>query len=253
MPKDDRSVETFYNRLGPRYSEAIQRCVPRYGEMLRTLIDYIPYDLRPRRIVELGCGGGDLSALVVERYPEAEIHLVDLAAEMVESCRRRFAGSVKIHYHTLDFAQLDFEAGSFDLVVSSISIHHLDDAAKQALFRRVFSWLRDGGVLAYSDQFRGATDEIYATHLRRWQEEAFRLGCTAEEWDTWMRHQHDHDHHATLEAQLGWLRGAGFALVDCPWRHLLWTVLIARNPHPPAPAVETRVTTWSVSRGCPVK
>jgi len=230
MPDDDRSVEAFYNRLSPRYSEAIQRCVPRYAEMLRTLIDYIPYDLRPCRIVELGCGGGDLAALVVERYPEAEIHLVDLAAEMIESCRRRFSGALQLRYHTLDFAQIELDVGSVDLVVSSIAIHHLDDAAKQALFRRVFSSLREGGVLAYSDQFRGASDEIHATHLRRWQEQALNLGCSSDEWDTWMRHQDHHDHHATLEDQVGWLHAAGFTPVDCPWRHLLWTVLIARKP-----------------------
>jgi tRNA (cmo5U34)-methyltransferase len=229
MPDDGRSVETFYNRMSPRYSEAIQRCVPRYGEMLRTLIGYIPYDLRPRRIVELGCGGGDLSALIAERHPKAEIHLVDFAAEMIETCRRRFAGAANLHYHTEDFAQIEFGEGSVDLVVSSISIHHLDDQAKQTLFRRVFFWLREGGVLGYSDQFRGATDEINATHLRRWQEEALRLGCSQEEWETWMRHQDEHDHHATLETQLEWLHAAGFAPVDCPWRHLLWTVLIAHK------------------------
>jgi tRNA (cmo5U34)-methyltransferase len=230
MPGDERSVEAFYNRLSPRYSEAIQRCVPRYAEMLRTLIDYIPYDLRSRRIVELGCGGGDLSALVVERYPEAEIHLVDLATEMIETCRSRFSGAPGLRYHTLDFAQIEFEFGSVGLVVSSIAIHHLDDAAKQALFRKVAAWLGDGGVLAYSDQFRGTSDAIHATHMRRWQEEALKLGCTEEEWNTWMRHQYAHDHHATLEDQLAWLRAAGFTLVDCPWRHLLWTVLIAHKP-----------------------
>ena len=230
MPGDGGSVEDFYNRISVRYSEAIQRCVPRYGEMLRTLIDYIPYDLRPRRIVELGCGGGDLSALIAERYPKAEIHLVDFAAEMIETCKRRFAGAPNLRYHTLDFAQMAFDDHSVDLVVSSISIHHLDDTAKQALFRRVFSSLREGGVLAYADQFRGVSNEIHATHMNRWREEAFSLGCSPEEWDSWMRHQDRHDHHATLEAQVGWLHEAGFALVDCPWRHLLWTVLIARKP-----------------------
>jgi tRNA (cmo5U34)-methyltransferase len=180
--------------------------------------------------VELGCGGGDLAALVVERYPEAEIHLVDLAAEMIETCKRRFSGAPNLRYHTLDFAQMAFDDHSIDLVVSSIAIHHLDDAAKQTLFRRVFSALRERGVLAYADQFRGVSDEIHATHMSRWREEAFRLGCSSEEWDSWMRHQDHHDHHATLEDQVKWLRAAGFTLVDCPWRHLLWTVLIARKP-----------------------
>jgi tRNA (cmo5U34)-methyltransferase len=230
MPDDERSVKAFYNRLSPRYSEAIQRCVPRYAEMLCSLMDYVPGDLRPRLIVELGCGGGDLSALVAERYSEAEIHLVDLAAEMIESCRRRFAGATRLRYHSADFARIEFDVGSVDLVVSSIAIHHLDDAAKSLLFRRVFSWLPGGGVLAYADQFRGGSAEISATHVRRWREEAIRLGCLEAEWNAWMRHQDDHDHHATLEDQIEWLRAAGYTLVDCTWRHLLWTVLIARKP-----------------------
>jgi tRNA (cmo5U34)-methyltransferase len=128
-----------------------------------------------------------------------------------------------------DFRDLGFEDGDFDLVVSSISIHHLPDADKQLLFGELHRLLRAGGVLTYSDQFRGATEESYAKHIERWREESFAMGASREEWDTWMTHQDNHDHHALLAEQMQWLREAGFVEIDCPWRFLLWTVLIARR------------------------
>lgn len=45
----------------------------------------------------------------------------------------------------------------------------------------------------------------------------------------WMQHQSDHDHHATLPDQQRWLSEAGFGAVDCVWRYLLWTVVVAER------------------------
>jgi hypothetical protein len=55
-------------------------------------------------------------------------------------------------------------------------------------------------------------------------------GSTDEEWQMWMKHQFEHDHHDTMVEQIDWLRQAGFQKVDCPWRYLLWTVLQAEKP-----------------------
>ncbi len=44
-----------------------------------------------------------------------------------------------------DFSRLNYADGSFDLIVSSIAIHHLDATSKQSLFRRISDWLRRAG------------------------------------------------------------------------------------------------------------
>ena len=41
-------------------------------------------------ILELGCGTGLLTELLVTRYPNALLHAIDLAPGMIEHCRRRF-------------------------------------------------------------------------------------------------------------------------------------------------------------------
>lgn len=224
------SSQEFFDEISDGYSAVIDRCVPRYREMLWAILHYLPAKWAPRRILELGCGSGNLSELLGRRYPQASILLVDFSGRLLDQCRDRLSGRGGVRYQQEDFRSLQFAPRSFDLVTSSISLHHLTHGEKADLFRRVFGWLDDNGIFTYSDQFAGATDDLYAQHMADWRERSEELGATAEEWDIWMRHQDAHDHHAPLVDQVDWLRSAGFVLVDCTWRYILWTVLQARKP-----------------------
>ena len=140
----DLTPEEFYNELSPRYDDAILRCVPRYKEMLWAIVRYIPDELAPKRVLDIGVGSGNLSQLVLERYAEAEVVGVDISREMLAVCRKRLPNG-RLTLEHRDFRHLGFEDNSFDLVVSSISIHHIDDSAKQTLFLHLYRLLRPGG------------------------------------------------------------------------------------------------------------
>lgn len=224
------SVNQFFDALTEDYAGAIERCFPRYREMLWALLDYLPDKLRVERILELGSGTGNLSVLLHQRFPGATLDLVDVAAESLQHCRDRLGDDERCRFHAIDFRSMEFPENEFDLVISSIAIHHLTSPEKQALFRQLFSRLRPGGVLAYADQHAGATEAINARHQQHWYQASTHAGASEQEWQMWMRHQADHDHHDTLVEQIDWLREAGFQSVDCPWRYLLWTVLQAEKP-----------------------
>ncbi|MEQ8764525.1 MAG: class I SAM-dependent methyltransferase [Planctomycetota bacterium] len=227
------SLETapeFFDRISARYTSAIERCVPRYREMLWALLYYLPDELAaPRRVLELGCGSGNLSLLLRAKFPGAELTLVDASGQLLEECRGRLAESEGLDFRQEDFRELAFEPGHFDLAISSISLHHLKDDEKSRLFARLHEWLRPGGCWTYSDQFAGETPELYEKHLSEWERQSRALGATDEEWIDWMRHQREADHHAPLRAQLRWMESAGFVSLDCPWRHLLWTIVQGRK------------------------
>jgi len=61
------NAREFYDELSPQYTEAIRRCVPRYEEMLGMLFRYLPAVFAPRRVLELGCGTGNLTAMIASR------------------------------------------------------------------------------------------------------------------------------------------------------------------------------------------
>ncbi len=193
--------------------------------MLWALLDYLPGN-RMQSILELGAGTGNLTTLLAERYPKATIMAVDVSAESLEACRTRL-GEDRLTYQQQDFRNLEYATHSFDLVASSISVHHLTAGEKQQLFRKIHSWLAPGGVFAYCDQHAGASEALYQRHIDNWKRISKQAGSTDEEWEMWMQHQRQHDHHDNLGDQMDWLRDAGFRVVDCPWRFLLWTVLHA--------------------------
>ena len=225
-----QSVDQFFDALTPEYAVAIERCFPRYREMLWALLDYLPSELHVDQIVELGSGTGNLSVLLAQKYPNARIDFIDISSDSLEFCRTRLGDNLRFRFRPVDFRSLDDEDEKTDLVVSSIAIHHLTSDEKQALFARILRMLRPGGVFAYADQHAGATESVSQRHQTHWRSASMEAGSTEDEWQMWMKHQADHDHHDTTVSQIDWLRQVGFQSVDCPWRYLLWTVLLAEKP-----------------------
>ena len=163
----------------------------------------------------------------MQHFPDAQIHALDLSAEILNECRERFAASANIHYHQQDFSRLNFADESFDLIISSIAIHHINDDAKALLYRKLHSLLKPGGVFVFADQTRGITDEIYQKHITRWKEEALKLGSTEADWQLWMAHQDAHDYHAPVGWHLKQLEAAGFTTVDVIWKNIMWAVVMS--------------------------
>jgi SAM-dependent methyltransferase len=99
------------------------------------------------RVLEVGCGPGRLSIRLAQRYGLAVTGL-DLDPAMIERARAnagrlREGGEPGPSFLVGDAASLQFPDGSFDLVVSTLSMHHwADQAAGLAEIGRV---LRPGG------------------------------------------------------------------------------------------------------------
>ncbi len=229
MNDQPNSVGRFFDSLTDDYTATIERCFPRYREMLWALLDYLPESHAVDSILELGTGTGNLTVLLAEKFPDATITAVDVSGESLNQCRQRLGDDHRLDFQQKDFRNLAYDGESFDLVASSISVHHLTSTEKQQLFRCIHGWLKPQGTFAYVDQHAGATSDLYQRHIDNWHQISSAAGSTDEEWQMWMQHQQQHDHHDSLGDQLRWLNEAGFEIVDCPWRYLLWTVLQARK------------------------
>ena len=100
----------------------------------------------PRRILEIGCGTGLLSAQLAARFPEAELVLTDLSAPMLDQARRRLGTGAE--YRVMDGQWPDAALGSFDLIASSLVFQWFDDLAGALV--RLSAMLAPGGVLAFA-------------------------------------------------------------------------------------------------------
>ena len=111
------------------YLDEIRADVPRYDELQEATIGAIPF--APHRVLELGVGTGETTRRLLERYPEAEVTGLDSQPEMVFKARE--------HGIAVRLARMQdpLPDGPWDLVISVLSVHHLDEGQKRDLFRRV--------------------------------------------------------------------------------------------------------------------
>ena len=107
----------------------------------------------------------------------------------------------------------------FDLVISSLSIHHLTDDEKIRLFHSVNNLLRKPGIFINIDQVRGETESKKDLYWNYWLSQVRRV----EESEARIRESIDrrtmYDRDALLVGQLRWLKEAGFVNVDCVYKN----------------------------------
>jgi tRNA (cmo5U34)-methyltransferase len=208
------------------YNAVRRRLIPPFDRFYDTAVEALELcPSPPRRILDLGAGTGLLSARVAAAHPDAELHLLDAAPAMLEQAATALGERATVHVG--DFTQ-PLPGGAFDAVVSSLAIHHLEDAGKRDLYARVHDALTPGGVFANAEQVTGPTP-LFAEHYARWHhEQSVALGTTEQEWAGYLERR-VFDRLATVADQLAWLSQAGFADVDCLFQDHLFAVLVARK------------------------
>ncbi|HWH83059.1 MAG TPA: trans-aconitate 2-methyltransferase [Burkholderiaceae bacterium] len=107
----------------------------------RELLARVPLDA-PRRVFDLGCGPGNSTELLVERFPAARVVGTDNSEPMLASARARLPGCA---FELSDIARWRADAPA-DLVYSNAALQWVGD--HEALLPHLFAQLAPGGVLA---------------------------------------------------------------------------------------------------------
>ncbi len=120
--------------------------VPGYEELQEAVVS-AAVGTRATRVLELGTGTGETALRVQAWHPEAAWVGIDASEPMLERARERLPGA------DLRLQRLEDELpeGAFDLVVSALTVHHLDGAGKRDLFLRVARVLQPGGLFVLGD------------------------------------------------------------------------------------------------------
>jgi len=177
---------------------------------------------------DVGAGTGLFSALLLQRYPEAVITLVDISEKMLEVAKKRFAGRENLHYLIRDYRHEGFPR-QYDLICSALSIHHLEHEEKFALYGRIFEALNPGGVFVNAEQVEGESAWQQERNFAYWDEFVDQGPLTAEEKAKIMGRRDRLDKMEKLSVQVRWLKEIGFADVDVAYKNRSFAVFSGRK------------------------
>ncbi len=106
------------------------------------LVERIQVD-RPQRIVDIGCGPGNSTQVLMARWPDAHVVGIDNSAEMITAAREKYPDQ----QWALADAATWVPDEPFDIVFSNAAIQWLPNHAE--LVSRLFTHVADGGALAF--------------------------------------------------------------------------------------------------------
>jgi tRNA (cmo5U34)-methyltransferase len=181
--------------------------------MVEAPVAALPFEsAAPINVIDLGCGTGTVAQSVLDASPNAHVTCLDLAENMIAPAQAKLA-----RYPAVRFVVADFTAfgGEYDVVVSSLALHHLaTDEHKRRFYHQIYGSLSPGGAFYNGDVVLASSDFPQATYMHQWREFMRRSISEEEIEEKWIANYHAEDHPARLVDQLAWLSAIGFVDVD---------------------------------------
>jgi malonyl-CoA O-methyltransferase len=123
-------------------------------------------ELKPKNILEIGCGTGLLSRELLTLFPTAEILLTDIAPNMLNACQKDLNTIANIKTLCIDGEKINLNT-QFDLISSSMTMHWFNDF--KSSLANLIAHLAPNGVLQFA--------LVGKNSLTEWQQI-----CSAEKW-----------------------------------------------------------------------
>jgi tRNA (cmo5U34)-methyltransferase len=228
-----------YDRHAAAYDLYQSKVVPEYETAIETTALIVDRLLgKSPQVLDLGCGTGNASAAILILSPGARIFLLDGSASMVAAAEAKVTGispSSLLGSKVADLASKGWDEGlapgSFDAVVSTLVLEHLDFDSYRAVLRSCFGLLRPGGWLLAVEGYAEEESDMLG-----WFEEmmAERRSLISEpdlsDFISNLRAKDEVHHRASKGQKADWWREAGFERIHLLWQYLCIALMAGRKP-----------------------
>lgn len=176
------------------------------------LLSMMP-DLKGKRVLDLGCGFGEHCKLFIDSGAEKVVGL-DISLKMLEVARRENSDP-KIEYVHMPMEDIAQISESFDVVVSSLALHYVEDFA--GVVKNIYALLNTDGVFIFSQEHPMVTCHSGGSRWTR-DENGEKIhvnlsnyGIEGEREATWFV-DHVKVYHRTFSTIVNTLLDAGFSI-----------------------------------------
>jgi tRNA (cmo5U34)-methyltransferase len=220
-------VQRKFDEVSKKYNEQRKKFIPCFDDFYGVSVSVASVDMENPNILDIGAGTGLLSSFLMERYPKASFTLIDFSEKMLDVAKDRFRNSSNVKYIIGDYSKYDFTE-KYDMVVSALSIHHLEDEEKKDLYKKSYSALKKNGVFINADIVYGETPFIENLNKTIWKRYIENSGLSQEEiLAGYERSKLDKE--SRLDQQIDWLKEIGFCDVSCMYKFYHFAIIFGRK------------------------
>lgn len=220
-------IKKGFNKIAQQYDNQRNKLIPCFDDFYKCAVDNLELNSSTPCILDLGAGTGLLTEKVLEKYPKAKVDLIDLSDNMLEVAKERFANNNNISVQVADYSVCNF-GNIYDAIISSLSIHHLEDQAKVSLYEKIYAHIVSEGIFINAEQVLGETAFIENIYRQFWEKDVEQSGLKKEEiLSAYERVKLDK--RTPLSVQLNWLKDIGFKDVTCLYKNYSFAVFYARK------------------------
>jgi tRNA (cmo5U34)-methyltransferase len=184
-----------------------------------------------KRVMDLGCGGGNYAVKITSFLPDVDCTLIDLSANMLEKAEERVAANIsgKVLAIQGDYREIPMEENAYDVITAGTTLHHLrEDQEWESVFIKVFKALKPGGTFWINDIVISENDEINQMMLGGWLS-ILKKQVSPEEVDMYMERYESEDTPRTLSYQLDLMKQVGFSETIVLHKHFNFAAFGARK------------------------
>lgn len=181
---------------------------------------------RPVQIMDIGCGDGILTQELLKIDAHIEATLIDGSSKMIEQAKIRLKAYTNLNFIKCTLQELienDLN-NTYNLVVSSLAIHHLSMRQKESLFKYIYDHIDLNGLFLNIDTVKAPSYDLEEFYLELWREWISEKEVDHKPDESYRhipdRYKKNPDNNPdTLKDQLTALKLIGYKNVDCFYKY----------------------------------
>lgn len=220
------NIREQFNIIAKEYDSGRKKFIPCFDDFYIKTTDFISANIKQsHRILDLGAGTGLLTMFWYNHFPNSEYLLVDIADEMLTVAKERFKGLDNFKFQNCDYNK-NFSFDDYDLIISALSIHHLEHSEKQNLFYNIFNYLPKNGVFVNYDQHCAGNNDFNKWFDNYWENYLLDSELSDKDISLW-KERRKLDKECSVEEEIEMLKSAGFNKIKCVYSYQKFSVVVA--------------------------
>lgn len=212
-------LKEHFNDEAQKFDEQVQKNIPCYNQMLEVLINAIPDAKENPKILDLGCGTGNITQKAKERFPNAKVTCLDLSENMIKIAEEKLKEYSDIEYVVGDFTQTEFSQ-KYDAIISSLALHHIpNDEEKELMYKAIYDSLEQDGVFYNADVIKANSSYNKKLYDQISVQDMKENGVTEAEIQEHKGKRDANDIPTTIFNHIKMLENVGFEEIDVIWKY----------------------------------